>query len=214
MTAGHPREATAPRRLPMVWAWRGDDRAVADFVASRIRPDRPFRAAIAGGFTPRPILRLLATRQLAWNRVTIQPTDERLVHECFDASNYGMLSRALDRTGASVERLGDGSGSLDLLWLGMSVDGKIASLFDAADARCGDADVLRTAPPAGSAHVPHPRLSLSVPAMARAAETILVIRGGAKRALVEAAAAGDPRLPLTHLLERLERPLTLFWSAS
>lgn len=201
-------------QTPVVWAFRGHDRAVADFVAARICPDRSFSAAVAGGHTPRSILPELASRKLAWNRVRIIPTDERLVHECCDASNYGMLSRALDHTGATIERLGPGAGKLDLLWLGMAEDGKIASLFTAADASHDAADVVRTEPPVNSGHVAHPRLSLSVPAMAEAKEIILVIRGAAKRRLVERAVAGDMRLPLTHLLHRAERPVTVFWSVS
>lgn len=199
---------------PIVWAWRGDDEAVADFVAGHIRFDRPFRAAIAGGQTPRPILQRLAARSLAWNRVTLCPTDERLVHECFDDSNYGMLSRALDHTGATIERLGPGVRRFDLVWLGMADDGKIASLFDAHDACCDSEDLVRTEPPAGSAHAPHRRVSLSLSALAHAAKVILVVRGWPKRRLVEAAAAGDWRLPLAQLLHRTDRPVKVFWSPS
>lgn len=214
MTAGHPKPKAPARAVSLVWHWRGDDQAVVDFIAARIRPERPFHAAVAGGMTPWPILERLADQPLAWSRVTVHPTDERLVHESFDASNYGMLSRALDRSGATVEPLAPGIGPIDLLWLGMAADGKIASLFDADDARRDGPEVVRTEPPAGSGHAPYPRLSLTVPAMARAAETILVIRGQAKRAAVEAAVAGDRRLPLSHLLDRSERPVTVFWSAS
>lgn len=216
MSAERPHLAPAVpgTRAPVVWAWRGDDQAVADFVSARIRPDRPFRAAVAGGRTPRPILARLAERSLAWNRVTVVPTDERLVHECFDVSNYGMLSRALDHTGANVERLGPDVGRLDLVWLGMASDGKVASLFDARDAGATASRVVRTEPPAGSDHVPHSRLSLSVPAMAAASEIILVIRGGQKRSVVEAAIDGQADLAVGKLLLAARSPVTIFWSPS
>jgi 6-phosphogluconolactonase len=211
MTAPEHRSRRPTPRASIVWAWRGDDAAVVDFLAARIRPDCAFRAAIAGGTTPRPILYRLAARPLAWNRVTVFPTDERLVHECFDASNYGMLSRALDHTGASVERLGPATPAADLVWLGMAADGKIASLFDADDAR-RPGEIVRTEPPAGALHAPHHRLSMSIAALACAPEIILVVRGAEKRRLVEAAADGDMTLPLAHLLHRTARPLTVFWS--
>lgn len=210
----HLAELAPGSRASIVWAWRGDDQAVADFISTRIRPDRQFRAAIAGGRTPRPILERLAQRSLAWNRVTIVPTDERLVHECFDASNYGMLSRALDHTGASVERLGSGVGPLDLVWLGMAPDGKIASLFNARDAEMAGAQVVRTEPPAGSDHVPHSRLSLSMSAMVATPEIILVIRGKEKRSVIEAAIDGRADLAVTKLLLAARSPVTIFWSPS
>lgn len=197
-----------------IWAWRGDDEAVADHVAARIRADRPTTIAIAGGHTPRPILDRLRHRALPWHRTHFVPTDERLVSPAHPDSNYGMLSRALDGTPALVGRLGetDPSRGFDLVWLGMGADGKIASLFTADDTAAGDEGaVVRTRPAPGSCHVPHERTSLSLEAICAARETILVIRGDRKRELVEDALLGPGDLAVSRLFAAARRPVRIFW---
>jgi 6-phosphogluconolactonase len=210
----------APRYAP-VWSWRGDDRAVADHVARHVPLDRASFLAFAGGSTPKPILDRLRDYSLPWHRATIVPTDERLVAPTHWASNYGMLSRALDRTPAWISPLDEIAlpERFDLVWLGMAEDGKIASLFSSADVErrptqpAADPKLVRTRPADRSGHVAVDRLSLSLDAIADAGEIILVIRGHRKRALAERAAEGAVDIPLTHLFAAARSPVRIFWSA-
>ncbi|KQX22585.1 MULTISPECIES: 6-phosphogluconolactonase [unclassified Sphingomonas] len=204
----------APGGHAAIWAWRGDDAAVADHVAAHIRPDYSATIAIAGGHTPRPILDRLKRRSLPWHRAHFLPTDERLVPVTHPDSNYGMLSRALDATPALVDRLDgiDLSGTLDLVWLGMAEDGKVASLFTPEDtAMTGSDAVVRTRPASTSSHVPHERCSLSLAAICRAREVILVIRGERKRRLVEQSIDGKGDLAISRLFAAIPSPIRIFW---
>ncbi|MFD2500324.1 6-phosphogluconolactonase [Rhizorhabdus histidinilytica] len=197
-----------------IWSWRGDDAAVADYVAAHIRSDRPSTIAVAGGHTPGPILGRLRRRALPWNRACFVPTDERLVPPAHPDSNYGMLSRALDDTPALIGRLGETNpaSGFDLVWLGMGEDGKIASLFTTQDAmRPGCDTVIRTRPAAASRHAAHERASLSLDAICRARDVILVIRGRQKRRLVESALSGKDDLAVSRLFSAMPFPVRIFW---
>jgi 6-phosphogluconolactonase len=216
MTIVEPRSYPAPSAGPgkAIWSWRGDDEAVADYVASYVRPDRASAIAVAGGHTPRPILDRLRRRTLPWHRSCFVPTDERLVPPSHPDSNYGMLSRALDDTSALVGRLGetDPAFGFDLVWLGMADDGKIASLFTPQDTmRAPDDSVIHTRPAANSRHVQHDRVSLSLGAICRARDLILVIRGQRKRDLVEAVLAGKGDLAVSRLFAHSPLPVRIFW---
>ena len=194
---------------------RGDDLAVADYVTNQIRPDRACHAAIAGGDTPRPILKILAQRDLAWNRVVFVPTDERLVSPYHPASNYGMIQNALEQTPALIQPLDQTSipSSFNFVWLGMALDGKVASLFSPADIGQDTTHrLVRTCPAPNSGHVPVARDSLSLAAILAADEIIVVIRGHAKRRLVELAIDGLVDMPIAYLFGRATSPIRIFWT--
>ncbi len=209
--------ASAPQRPKVrpVWALRGDDLAVADFISERIRADRACSAAIAGGATPRPILKILAQRNLARNRAVFVPTDERLVSPYNEASNYGLISKMLGRTSALIHPLEPLSipPRFNFVWLGMAEDGKIASLFSSEDAIAKDnCPIIRTRPPPASFHAPFERVSLSLDALLETDETIVVIRGHSKRRLIEQAIEGLIDKPIFHLFQSATMPIKIFWS--
>ncbi|MDB5687251.1 MAG: hypothetical protein JWR77_1840 [Rhizorhabdus sp.] len=198
-----------------IWDLRGDDRAVVDYVAAHIVRTQPSTIAVAGGETPRPILDMLRDRPLPWHRVTLTPTDERLVAPSDPASNYGMLSRALDRTPALIAPLArDAVPRFDLVWLGMAADGKIASLFSSADVGKDPAEtIVHTRPAPNSGHVQCARVSLSLPVLASAKDIILVIRGHEKKRFLECILRGERDAPIGHLLRKAQTPVMIFWSA-
>lgn len=184
-------------------------------VAARLAHPGAKTIALPGGTTPGPILRSLAARRdIAWASVTILPTDERCVPVSDAASNLGMLHAVFGDTGARLLPLQQGMTvpRLDLAWLGMGLDGHVASLFpnlaSATDAAVG---VIAVTPDPLPPEAPYPRLSLTMATLAAAAEIILVIRGAEKRRIVEAAVRhGD--LPVARLLRAAQGPLTVFWS--
>lgn len=166
-------------------------------------------AALSGGSAEGAYL-LLAQAPLDWARVTLALVDERFVPAEHAASNEGMLRSALApaiREGASIAPMFSAASNvdeaaaradaayaqlhIDIALMGMGPDGHTASWFPDADglAEALDPNTTRTvvsvrAPQAaGSAE----RLTLTVSALARASQVLLLISGEEKRAVLEQA---------------------------
>jgi 6-phosphogluconolactonase len=199
----------------VIWASHADCGAVADHLAGVITRPRRSRIAVPGGSTPVPILRCLGRRDLGRARAELTLTDDRLVPHDHPASNFGLLSRSLDDTPLDLQPLqpGDRPGRFDLVWFGMGADGHIASIFPNAAEGLVEGDVaVRTSPDPLPREAPFERVTLPIAALLDADELILVIRGRAKRDLLEAALRRGHNLPIAMLLERLAAPLTIYWS--
>ena len=199
------------------WAGDGSDAAVADAVAAVFAGPGAKTLALPGGTTPGPVFADLARRDLPWATATLMPTDERDVPRDDPASNYGTLVRAFAASGAAVAPLSRGvvrglvRGRFDLVWVGMGSDGHVASLFPNTDPDpAAPPEIIAVTPDPLPPEAPFSRLTMTLSALANAAQVIVVIRGNAKRALLEAAAAGANDLPIARLL-RLT-PVTVYWS--
>lgn len=192
----------------------GSDAGIVAAVAAVVaRPGRT-TLALPGGATPGPIFAGLAALPLAWDTVTIIPGDERCVPADHPASNLGQLRRAFGATGATVVPLREGPApAIDLIWLGMGTDGHIASLFPNTDPDpAASPAVIRVRPDPMPPEAPFDRLTPTLAAIAAVPHIILVVRGVAKRALLDAAAAGANDLPVARLLRIA--PVTVYWSAT
>lgn len=198
------------------WAEDGSDAAVADHVARVVEAQAAPVIAVPGGRTPVAIFADLAARQLDWAGATVMLCDDRDVPRDNPASNQALLESALGDSGAQVPALAEGMAvpALDLLWLGMGADGHIASLFPQMEMGGGEeATVIRTVPDPLPPEAPYPRLSMSMEALTTAPrETILVIRGDDKRAVLEAAIKGESDLPIASFLSAARGPVTIYWS--
>ena len=195
------------------WAADGSDAAVAHHLAQLLARPGAKALAVPGGSTPGPILADLAQRGLDWSGVTVLPTDERLVPADDPASNVGALRRGLAGTGSTVQPLTEATlpPHFDLAWIGMGSDGHVASLFPSSDPDPqAPAGVVRLTPDPLPPEAPYARLSLTLAALADSDTIILVARGAAKRAVLEAAARGENDLPVARLLGLA--PVTVFWS--
>jgi len=194
--------------------------------------------ALPGGNTPTPIFAKLAAAKLPWKKVTIIPTDERLVPMQDERSNVRALAKAFLAAGARVvpiaadiadHKLAGNSADAvlqdlpwppDLCWLGMGEDGHTASIFagpDLADAL--DAPKARRAvgvmPDPLPAEAPVPRVTLTRAAILSARTILITITGEKKRALLEQAIADgqSSRLPIGRVLAEAEQPIDIHWCA-
>ena len=198
----------------VIWAEHGDDAAVADHVAAVVGSGGR-SLAISGGNTVTAILQMLAARDLPWVGVRILPTDDRCVPHDHSGSNFGALTRAFAPTQARVAPLVPGMAvpPFDLVWLGMGVDGHIASLFPGAPLGAGDLPaILEVHPDPLPPEAPFDRLSLNLAALTATRDLILVIRGAPKRAVQDAAMAGESDLPIAGLIKAATQPIRVFWS--
>ncbi len=194
------------------------DAEIARWIAERLGAALAISAddvaiAVPGGTTPFPILAELAKAPLAWARVAVWPGDDRMVAEDHAASNVGRIRALLEPVGAQVIALAEDAAPphFALSWLGMGGDGHVASLFPSADPRADDPLPLRRITPDPlPPEAPFDRLSLTIPALLASDEVMFVIRGAEKRALFEAAAAGDNDLPVARLLKAAPRAVTCF----
>ncbi|NEZ04860.1 6-phosphogluconolactonase [Wenzhouxiangella sp. XN201] len=193
--------------------------------------------ALAGGSTPFPLYRRLASEALDWPRVTLLPGDERWVAADHDACNLRAIRAAFDdvdpRFGKLVpdtpgpepsletarRTLAETPAPFDACVLGMGADGHFASLFPAApeldvglDPAGSEALVIVTPDPMPE-DAPFERVSLTLSAIAASRYLVLVLRGRRKREVLESARGADPRdCPVAALLAHNGPPLEIHWS--
>ena len=192
--------------------------------------------AVPGGNTGPAIFPKLAAQKLPWKKVTIVPTDDRLVPMEDERSNVRSIAKAFLPVGARVipvaagiadyklagnsadARLQDLSWPPDLVWLGMGRDGHTASIFAGPDLQTAlDAPKARRAigvpPDPLPAEAPVPRVTLTRAAILSARTVVITITGDEKRALLEQAIADgqSSKLPIGRVLAEAEQPIDIHW---
>ena len=193
--------------------------------------------ALPGGRTPKPIFERLAKAELNWKKVTIIPTDDRLVPMDSEQSNIRAIAKAFLPTGARVipiateipdyklagnsadARLQDFPWPPDLAWLGMGEDGHTASIFAGPDLQDAlDAPKARRAvgvmPEPMPADAPVARVTLTRASLLAARTMLITITGQAKRDLLEQAIADgqSSKLPIGRVLAEAEQPIDIHWA--
>ncbi len=193
--------------------------------------------AVSGGSTPVPLFRELAGRELPWEHVVITLVDERWVAPTDPDSNEHLVRTHLLRDRAAAARLvgmktehGDafaGEAACEArlrrverpfaaLVLGMGEDGHTASLFPGAkrlaEAVAMDSGRLCMAivPP----HAPHPRMTLTLPAILDTGVILLHITGDTKREVYARARAEGPpeEMPIRYVLRQRQTPVEVYWA--
>lgn len=218
------------------------DTELASFIAEKLRTalarDGRASLAVSGGRTPAGMFRALQEIDLDWAKVDITLVDERWVPNNHADSNerltrenllagraacanfYSLVSDAAtphDGLKGIESRLSAMKAPIDILILGMGDDGHTASLFPQApelESACTSEAMLAAVTPVTA---PHLRISLTLPAIARADNVVVHITGDSKKALLQTAMAEDKPLtaqyPIRRVLDRVGDKGHVFWAA-
>lgn len=197
---------------------QASDAEIAAWIEERLRRaletrEGPVAITVPGGSTPFPILEKLGEADLHWRRITVWPGDDRLVPEDHEASNVGKVRALLEPAGAEVVSLTmmEQVPHFALAWLGMGVDGHIASLFPNTDPQVDDHQpIRRLTPDPLPPEAPYDRITLTIPSLLDSDALMFVIRGEEKRAIFEAAMRGESDLPVARLLRAARQKVTCF----
>lgn len=195
-----------------------DDHAIAAWLEQKLLAklrDSEGRIAITvpGGSTPFPIFERLKDSAIDWSRIDVWPGDDRIVPEDHAASNTGKIRSLLEPAGARIVALCPDAQPprFALAWLGMGADGHIASLFPNTDPKVDDPQAVRTLTPDPlPPEAPFDRITLTIPALLNSDALVFVIRGEDKRAVFDAAAAGENDLPIARLLSAAGQDVQCF----
>ena len=188
---------------------RGEVRVVDDVpraFSELVVEEAPPSLMLSGGSTARRSYELLADAVVDWGGVDVFFGDERWVPVDDPESNEGMARHAfldrvapgkihsmrnagdiIDRAADAYDRLLRGYGPLDFVHLGLGPDGHTASLFPGSPV-LDERERLVVA--TGDDLHPHPRLTVTYPALNKSRLTVFTVAGEEKREALRRVKAG------------------------
>lgn len=206
--------------------------AIASWLAAGLDENNRASFVGTGGSSPGPVYDLLSTLPLPWDQISVTLSDERWVPPSSPDSNERQLRERLmvgeaacarfvplwsdaptaeDAAEAAEAALAD-LFPADVVLLGMGEDGHFASLFPGSPVLEEGLDPfggsLVIAVPAGDPAPAIERLSLTLYALKQAFLTIVLVRGEAKRRILE----DRDDLPIHALFRATDMPVRVIWS--
>lgn len=190
----------------------GDDAAragatfIADVVRARVASAGQCHIAVSGGRTPWTMLAGLAAMDLPFDQVAIYQVDERIVPDGDDRRNLTLLVRSLGERAACVRAMPVTDDDLDaaaaryaaglpeafdLVHLGIGPDGHTASLVPGDPVLDVDDRLVATT----GEYEGTRRMTLTYPALARAAQVLWLVAGEDKRPALARLLDGDRSIP-------------------
>jgi 6-phosphogluconolactonase len=181
--------------------------------------------ALSGGSTPRDAYRLAGRLETRWRDVDVWFADERCVPPSDERSNYHLVRETLldglaippnvhrIRGERDPEQAADDydeelrGATLDLVLLGIGVDGHTASLFPRAPTLDERERRAVAAEPGLEPFVP--RVTMTLPMLGEAALALFLVTGEEKAEVVERALRGEPNPDTPASLARGRRTVAL-----
>ncbi len=208
---------------------------IAEALSRRLQNQKAASLVVSGGTSPIRCFEALAHADIDWSRVGVLPSDDRWVPSEHGDSNEKLVRDKLLVNGAASADLlpffargtsvEERAAALDreirfvpfpfaCSLLGMGTDGHFASLFPDADNLDEGLDLesQTLCLPIRTAASPHPRITLTLAALSRSDEIVLLIFGDDKRIIYEKAKAGNARYPVTRLLRQKRAPVHVYWA--
>lgn len=188
--------------------------------------------ALPGDETAAEMFPKLAATPLQWKKVTIIPTDDRLVGVEDESSKARTIARAFLPTGARVvpiaagiddyrlagnsadARLQDLPWPPDLVWLSVGEDGSAAGIYAGPDLQDAlDAPRARRAVGVMPENDSLARVTLTRASILSARTILVTTSGESNRAMLEQAIADghSSKLPIGRVLAELDKPIDIHW---
>jgi len=190
--------------------------------------------ALSGGSTPKRFFNVLASRDVAWAKVTLTLVDERWVPANDDRSNEKLVrdtlmqgeaanahfvglylnsetpDQAIARLSTMIPKI------IDVAVLGMGADGHTASFFPGGDnlAAATSANNPNTVSSMRARGAGEPRITLTLSKLLSAGSIYLHLEGQKKADVLSAAFNAGPvdDLPIRAMIHQNQRPITIFWA--
>ncbi len=206
---------------------------IAELLEIRLDEQNDASLVVSGGSTPVDCFAELAGTELDWERVQVLLSDERWVAPDQADSNERLvrdhllkgnaaaaqLTPVYSATSTPEQRCDELQEPLPSLpfaaaLIGMGTDGHFASLFpDAVNLAAGlDVECGRLYIPVMTAASPHPRVSMTLAAISRSDEIVLLMFGQDKLDVFEKAKTSKNGFPVSRLLRQKRAPVNVFWA--
>lgn len=208
---------------------------ITELLERRLAADKSAALVVSGGTTPAECFSCLADTPLDWPRVHVVMSDERWVAGDDDASNQKMIGEHLltgqaaaaqllpvfdactsiaQRCEALNHEVAQLPSPFACCLLGMGEDGHFASLFPDAANLAEGLDLHNTSAwmPVATAASPLMRVSMTLAALLRSDEIIVLAFGETKQAVLAAAREATDQYPVSHLLAQEKTPVRIFWA--